>query len=102
MVRLSIDDGTIGLNNNGNFSFDLQHGCMVKVVSPNYELNPSGKWFGVSYIDSIVPATTITNNGSNQHVTMEFNLGMTYPNSNTGLFYTENGGVTWFESTFKL
>ena len=44
----------------------------------------------------------MTNNNSNQHVTMTFNLNMSSPDTGKGLFYTEDGGVTWFESTFKL
>lgn len=101
IVRQSINDATIGINSNNDFSFDLISGCMIKSVI-NGEFNPSGKWFGVMYMSSVVPASVVTNNNSNQHVTMAFNLGMTFPNTGTGLFYTEDGGVTWFESTFKL
>ena len=63
----------------------------------NSQFSSSGKWFGIKNISTVVPATSISL--SSGVVGMYFYL---QPSAGTGLFYTEDGGTTWFESSIPI
>lgn len=111
-VRFHVDDSLTGIDNQTNwFHIHLHPHCLFRAaggIGTNVQLNPYTKWFGVydANRENIVPAYSITTT-SNQNVVMQFNLGYTVtPGQNYGgqspLFYTEDGGTTWYASTFWI
>jgi hypothetical protein len=98
-MRSIVNDNGIGFNGSGNYFIPLLSGALNKPVS-NSEFSSSGKWFGVmDFPTTMVSATSVAINSGVVEITFSI---YTNPVAGKGLFYTEDGGTTWYESTFKL
>ena len=99
-IRSIINDAGIGFDGGGYYFLPLNAGALNNPVN-NGEFTSTGKWFAVwdSVGASYLPALSV--NVQSGISTITFPL-TSYPPSGYGLFYTEDGGSTWYESTFKL
>jgi hypothetical protein len=99
-MRSIVNDNGIGFNGSGNYFIPLLSGALNKPVT-NSEFSSSGKWFGVwdFGFSSPISATSVAINSGVVEITFPI---YTNPFAGKGLYYTEDGGSTWYESTFKL
>jgi hypothetical protein len=100
-VRSVCNDAGIGYDGGGYLFIPLNSGCLNNPVSIS-QFSSGSKWFGMwdnVGLSSVVAATSVTL--SSGVVTITF--GTTSPFvAGYGLFYTEDGGTTWVQSTFHL
>lgn len=99
-IRSIINDAGIGFDGGGYYFLPLNAGALNNPVN-NGEFTSTGKWFAVwdGVGATYLPAQSV--NVQSGVSTITFPL-TSYPPSGYGLFYTEDGGSTWYESTFKL
>jgi hypothetical protein len=98
-VRAVIDDAGIGFNGGGNYFIPLNPGSLVNPVN-NSEFASTGKWFAVvDFPNTTVPVSSVAVSSGVVIITTSM---FTSPTPGRGLLYTEDGGSTWYESTFKL
>ena len=98
-IRSVVNDAGIGFDGSGNYFIPLNPGALNNPVN-NSEFSSLGKWFKITDSTAVasVASSVVVNSGV---VTITF-PSILAPLTGTGLFYTEDGGSTWFESTFKL
>lgn len=98
--RAVVNDAGIGFDGGGYLFLPLNYGAFNNPVT-NGDFSSSGKWFGFwdSVGATISPAMSVSL--SSGVVAITFST-LSSPPSGYGLFYTEDGGSTWYQSTFKL
>jgi hypothetical protein len=100
-VRSVCNDAGIGYDGGGYLFIPLNSGCLNNPVSIS-QFASGSKWFGMwdnVGLSSVVPATSVTL--SSGVVTITFGTLNPFV-AGYGLFYTEDGGTTWVQSTFHL
>jgi hypothetical protein len=98
--RSVVNDAGIGFDGGGYLFIPFNAGAFNNPVN-NGEFSSYGKWFGLwdSVGSTMMSAMSVS--VSSGVVAITFST-TNPPPSGKGLFYTEDGGSTWFESTFKL
>jgi hypothetical protein len=98
--RAALDDGGKNYDFSGYLNYPFKSGAFNTCVT-NGEFSSTGKWFGIMEpvaSSFISPATFVQLSGSVVTISFAYANGAT----GTGLYYTEDGGTTWVESTFKI
>jgi hypothetical protein len=97
-IRAVCNDASYGFDGSGYLYIDLLTGSLNLPVSTS-QFSSSGKWFGSKSSGTIYSATTVSLSSGVVRITFSQITGW---DSGTGLFYTEDGGTTWVESTLKF
>lgn len=98
--RAALDDSGKTYDFSGYLNYPFKSGAFNTCVT-NGEFSSTGKWFGIMEpvaSSFISPATFVQLSGSVVTISFAYANGAT----GTGLYYTEDGGTTWVESTFKI
>lgn len=97
-IRAVCNDASYGFDGSGYLYIDLLTGSLNLPVS-NSQFSSSGKWFGSKNSGTIYSAISVTLSSGVVRITFSQIVGW---DTGTGLFYTEDGGTTWVESTLKF
>jgi hypothetical protein len=97
-IRAVCNDASYGFDGSGYLYIDLLTGSLNLPVSTS-QFSSSGKWFGSKYSGTIYSALTVSLSSSVVRITFSQIYAW---DTGTGLFYTEDGGTTWVESTLKF
>jgi hypothetical protein len=97
-IRTVCNDASYGFDGSGYLYIDLLTGSLNLPVSTS-QFSSSGKWFGSKSSGTIYSAMTVSLSGGVVRITFQQVSGW---DTGTGLFYTEDGGTTWVESTLKF
>jgi hypothetical protein len=97
-IRAVCNDASYGFDGSGYLYIDLLTGSLNLPVSTS-QFSSSGKWFGSKYSGTIYSAMSVSLSSGVVRITFQQLYGW---DTGTGLFYTEDGGTTWVESTLKF
>lgn len=97
-ARAVLNDSAYGFDGSGYYYTSFMSGAFNYTVT-NSQFSSSGKWFGFKTSGTIYSAMSISLSGGVVTITA---ASTSVPDVGTGLFYTEDGGTTWFESTIPV
>jgi hypothetical protein len=100
-VRMALNDSAAGFDGGGYYFIPLNGGTLASSVT-NGDFSSVGKWFGMwDYVGgmSVTPVISVSVSSGTVTITFSTTSAPSYPR---GLFYTEDGGSTWVESTFTI
>ena len=97
-ARAVLNDSAYGFNGSGYYYTSFMSGAFNYTVT-NSQFSSGGKWFGFKNTSTIYSASSIALSSGVVTITSS---QITAPDAGTGLFYTEDGGTTWFESSIPV
>lgn len=97
-ARAVLNDSAYGFDGSGYYYTSFMSGAFNFTVT-NSQFSSGGKWFGFKVSGTIYSAMSINLSGGVVTITA---ASTSAPDAGTGLFYTEDGGTTWFESTIPV
>ena len=97
-ARAVLNDSAYGFDGSMYYYTSFMSGAFNYTVT-NSQFSSGGKWFGFKHSSTIYSASTISLSAGVVTITSS---QITAPDVGTGLFYTEDGGTTWFESSIPI
>jgi hypothetical protein len=97
-ARAVLNDSAYGFDGGGYYYTSFFSGAFNFTVT-NSQFSSGGKWFGTKHSSTIYAVASVALTSGVVTIT---STAITAPDAGTGLFYTEDGGTTWFESTIPI
>jgi len=97
-ARAVLNDSAYGFDGSMYYYTSFMSGAFNFTVT-NSQFSSGGKWFGFKHSSTIYSASGIALSSGVVTITSS---QITAPDAGTGLFYTEDGGTTWFESSIPV
>lgn len=97
-ARAVLNDSAYGFDGSGYYYTSFMSGAFNYTVT-NSQFSSGGKWFGFKQSGTVYSAFSVSLSSGVVTITSSQS---TTPDVGTGLFYTEDGGTTWFESTIPI
>ena len=94
-ARAVLNDSAYTIDGAGYHAFFMAGAFNFTVT--NSQFSSGGKWFGIEYSSTVYAASSISLSSGVVEMVFSFT-----PSAGTGLFYTEDGGTTWFESSIPI